>query len=171
MLPYAGISFLCLRYSSNLPNKQRFISKYLKIIVTKLKQILNPQVILNLFVSSANLSCFAILEGQWKERFKGKADKNKRTSETLCNKISIHNPRHLKPLSDLQFGHYLAGLIDGDGHFSTQKQLIIVFNELDSSLAYFIKSKIGYGNIYKVKNKKAVIFVLSKKEGLLKVLN
>ena len=86
-------------------------------------------------------------------------------------KISIHAPKHVKPESDSDFGHYLAGLIDGHGHFSEQLQLIISFNELDASLAYHIKKKIGYGNIYKVKNKKAVNLVISNRIGLLKVLN
>ena len=82
------------------------------------------------------------------------------TSETLRNEteikteniqpISVHVPTHLKPLNDEQFGHYLAGLIDGDGHFSKTPQLVIAFNELDASLAYFIKSRLGFGNIYKV---------------------
>ena len=98
------------------------------------------------------------------------------TSETLCHKtenvrpISVHVPTHLKPVNDEQFGHYLAGLIDGDGYFSSTPQLVIVFNELDASLAYYIKGRIGYGNVYKVKNKKAVILVVSKLAGLLKVL-
>ena len=105
---------------------------------------------------------------------------NQSTSETLrCNsissenikQISIHVPLHIKPENDLDFGHYLAGLIDGDGHFSKALQLIIIFNELDSSLAYLIKKKIGYGNVYKVKNKKAVILVISNRIGLLKILN
>src|SRR6266480_1963351 len=77
------------------------------------------------------------------------------TSETLCNEteklgdiyskiklISVHVPTHLKPANDNQFGHYLAGLIDGDGHFSKQQQLVIVFNSLDVSLAYYIKKQI-----------------------------
>ena len=29
--------------------------------------------------------------------------------------ISAHVPKHLKPVTDDEFGHYLAGLIDGDG--------------------------------------------------------
>jgi len=99
-----------------------------------------------------------------------------KTSETLSNnsvikKISVHPPTYLKPINENEFGHYLAGLIDSDGHFSNQKQLIIVFNEKDASLAYYIKSKISYGNIYKVKNKKAIIFVISKKLGIIKDLN
>jgi hypothetical protein len=99
-------------------------------------------------------------------------------SETLRNKsvinikkISVHVPIHFKPQSKIDFGHYLAGLIDGDGHFSNTPQLVIVFNELDASLAYYIKSEIGYGNIYKVKNKKAIILVISKKLGIIKVLD
>ena len=102
------------------------------------------------------------------------------TSETLRNEteiktenfrpISVHVPTHFKPLNDEQFGHYLAGLIDGDGHFSKTPQLVIAFNELDASLAYFIKSRLGYGNIYKVKNKKAIILVVGKRAGIFKVL-
>ena len=111
--------------------------------------------------------------------------KNKiRTSETLCNEteklgdiyskiklISVHVPTHLKPANDDQFGHYLAGLIDGDGHFSKQQQLVIVFNSLDVSLAYYIKKQIGFGNMRKVKNKKAFLLIIGSKKGLEKVIN
>lgn len=103
------------------------------------------------------------------------------TSETLCNKtvvnteniksISIHVPEHLKPVNDEQFGHYLAGLIEGDGHFSSKQQLVIVFHSLDVSLAYFIKKRLGYGSIRKVKDKNAFILVVAAKKGLEKVLN
>ena len=106
------------------------------------------------------------------------------TSETLCNEteklgdiyskiklISVHVPTHLKPANDNQFGHYLAGLIDGDGHFSKQQQLVIVFNSLDVSLAYYIKKQIGFGNIRKVKNKKAFLLIIGSKKGLEKVIN
>ena len=82
------------------------------------------------------------------------------TSETICNKtiakvksISIHVPTHIKPINDTEFGHYLAGLIDGDGHFNSKQQLVIVFNILDIQLAYFIKKQLGFGIIKKVKNK------------------
>lgn len=85
--------------------------------------------------------------------------------------ISIHISKHLRPLSDNQFGHYLAGLIDGDGHFSKNQQLIIVFSSSDVSLAYYIKKRLGYGQVRKVKNKNAYLFVISKKEGLIKVIN
>ena len=99
------------------------------------------------------------------------------TSETIrdntenLKNISIHNPRHLKPLNDEQFGHYLAGLIDGDGHFSTQQQLVIVFSSLDVKLAYYIKSIIGFGNVRKIKNKKAYLYIISNKEGIVKTIS
>jgi len=103
------------------------------------------------------------------------------TSETLCNKIvvnsenvksvSVHVSKHLKPINDEQFGHYLAGLIEGDGHFSSKQQLVIVFHSLDVSLAYYIKERLGYGTIRKVKEKNASILVVAAKKGIEKVLN
>lgn len=114
-------------------------------------------------------------------RFLSKCLDISRTSETLRNEIvssventkfiSIHNPKHLKPVNDHQFGHYLAGLIDGDGHFSVKLQLVIVFNRLDASLAYYIKNRIGFGNVKKIKNKNAYLFIISNKQGLEKVIH
>ena len=71
----------------------------------------------------------------------------------------------------IQFGHYLAGLIEGDGHFSSKQQLVIVFHSLDASLAYYIKKRLGYGSVKKVKNKNAIILIISAKEGMEKVIN
>lgn len=65
----------------------------------------------------------------------------------------------------------MAGLIDGDGHFSKIQQLVIVFNIKDTFLAYFIKKTLGYGQVKKVKNKNACIFIISGKEGIEKVIN
>jgi flagellar basal body P-ring protein FlgI len=51
-----------------------------------------------------------------------------KTSETRYNKISSiekiknipkNKPKQIKPIINEDFGHYLAGLIDGDGHFSS----------------------------------------------------
>ena len=98
-----------------------------------------------------------------------------RNEITICNetvkKISIHTPKHLKPINDDKIGHYLAGLIDGDGHFSSKQQLVIAFNYSDIKLAYYIKKKIGYGNVSKVKNKNAVLFIVANEKGLQKVIN
>ena len=102
-------------------------------------------------------------------------------SETLCdetvintekvNLISVHVPIHSKPTGDQEFGHYLAGLIDGDGHFSSAQQLVIVFNILDAPLAYYIKAKLGYGTVKKVKDKNAVILVIAAKKGVERVIS
>jgi hypothetical protein len=84
--------------------------------------------------------------------------------------ISEHVPKHLKPVTDEQFGYYLAGLIEGDGHFSNQQQLIIVFHSLDASLAYYIKKRLGFGNVKKVKDKNAILLIISAKKGLEKII-
>ena len=104
-----------------------------------------------------------------------------RTSETLrggivvnsehVKHISKHVPKHLKPLNNEQLAHYLAGLIDGDGHFSKAQQLVIVFSSPDAFLAYYLKEKLGYCNVKKVKDKNAYLLIVSKKEGILNVLN
>jgi Cytochrome C and Quinol oxidase polypeptide I/LAGLIDADG endonuclease len=108
------------------------------------------------------------------------------TSETLCNEIVVnenlkliseHVPRHTRPVNDFQFGHYLAGLIDGDGHFNSLptvrygEQLIIVFDIKSVSVAYYLKKYIGFGKVRKVKNKNAYIYIVSSREGLLKIIN
>ena len=108
------------------------------------------------------------------------------TSETARNEITVNSltfnqerlklisdyvPKHLKPVNDEQMGHYLAGLIDGDGHFSKIQQLVIAFNSSDAFLAYYVKKIIGYCNVKKVKHKNAYLLIVSRKAGMLKVLN
>ena len=103
------------------------------------------------------------------------------TSETLRNKtvittenikpISVHIPTYLRPVSDDQLGHYLAGLIDGDGHFSSKQQLVLVFNSSDAFLAYYIKERLGFGSVRKVKDKNAFLLIIAAKKGLEKVIN
>ena len=85
--------------------------------------------------------------------------------------ISVHVPTHLKPLNDEQFGQYLAGLIDGDGHFSSKQELVIVFSSLDVNLAYYIKERLSFGSVKKIKNKNAYLLIISKKEGITKIIN
>ena len=79
--------------------------------------------------------------------------------------ISQHKPFHKKELSDLDFGYFLAGLIEADGWFG-EKTLHIIFAMQDVTLAYFIKKRIGYGNVYKIKNKKAVRYICRNNKGL-----
>jgi len=87
--------------------------------------------------------------------------------------ISVHVPKHSFPINDEELGHYLAGLIDGHGNFNKLKELIIVFSAQDAFLAYKLKTRIGYGKVRKVDNKKAgaYILVISNKAGILKILN
>lgn len=94
--------------------------------------------------------------------------------------LSEHLPTHKTPLSDKDFGYYLAGLIDGAGCFElpsrpgregAHNKLVISFYELDISLAYYIKDILGFGNVSKVKDKRAFTLIVAKKDGLIKVLN
>src|SRR5271154_184729 len=113
-----------------------------------------------------NLNYFDLKE----ENINTNSTSNSHPKEENIKKISVHVPTHLKPINDTELGHYLAGLIDGDGHIHI-RYIAISFNFLDASLAYFIKSKIGFGNVYKIKNKKAISLVISKKEGIYKILS
>lgn len=85
--------------------------------------------------------------------------------------ISDHIPKHSKPINDDQLGHYLAGLIDGDGHISKAQTIQIAFSAPDAFLAYTLRTRLGYGNVYKVKNKNAYVWTISNKLGVLKVIN
>jgi LAGLIDADG endonuclease/Cytochrome C and Quinol oxidase polypeptide I len=85
-------------------------------------------------------------------------------------KVPLHVPQIHKPLNDEDFGHYLAGLIDGDGNIGL-RNIVIAFNINDISLAYYIKRRLEYGNIVKIKGKNAVVLNITKAEGRLKVLN
>jgi len=81
--------------------------------------------------------------------------------------ISIHPPKHPRTaLTEEMFAHYLAGLIDADGHFSALPQCVISFHHTDRSLAFFIKSRIGYGTVKPVKDKQAVNYICAHQQGL-----
>ena len=81
--------------------------------------------------------------------------------------ISKHPPQHARTsLTTEMFAHYLAGLLDADGHFSSIPQCVIAFHSTDRSLAFFIKKKIGYGQVRQVENKNACIYVCSHRQGL-----
>jgi len=78
-------------------------------------------------------------------------------STTTSTRVKIpqqSDPTH-PGMSDSDFGHYLAGLIEGDGYFGNR--LEIIYHESDEEYANIIKTKIGYGSIYKVKDKRAIV--------------
>ena len=77
----------------------------------------------------------------------------------------------MKPLNNEQLGYYLAGLIDGGGHFSKAQQLVITFSSPDAFLAYYLKGRLGYGNVRKVKDKNAYLLIVSNEKGMLNVIN
>ncbi len=83
--------------------------------------------------------------------------------------ISIHKPKTIKPNGITDFGFFLAGLIDSDGHFSKIPQLVVCFHEKEIHIPYYLKKKIGYGIVSKVKNKKAVNFIMAHSLGLEKL--
>jgi len=49
--------------------------------------------------------------------------------------------------------------------------LHIIFVESDTLLAYYIKKRIGYGNVYKIKDKKAVRYICKNAKGLSIILS
>lgn len=91
---------------------------------------------------------------------------------STLRKISEHVPTPAKVanLTDNDFGYFLAGLIEGDGWFG-KNELHIIFAENDISLAYLIKSRIGHGHVYKIKDKRAVRYICKNKKGLSIILS
>jgi hypothetical protein len=93
-------------------------------------------------------------------------------SEITRNKNKIKtNLKHRKPESE-DFGYYLAGLIDGDGHISRsnrQNQIVITFSSKDVQLAHYLKSKLKCGNVRKIKDKNAYNYIISNQQGILEV--
>ena len=95
--------------------------------------------------------------------------KNTYNSYKKLSTISEHVPNK-KYLTDNEFGYFLAGLIEGDGWFG-YKQLYLSFAEQDTSLPYYIKKRVGHGNVNKIKDKKAVRYICNNKAGLIIILS
>lgn len=74
-------------------------------------------------------------------------------------------------LNQDQLGHYLAGLMEGDGSFGPHK-LEIAYHGKDKSAAYGLRSCLGYGQVYPYsRNRHAVRFVILNRAGRTHVLN
>jgi hypothetical protein len=90
--------------------------------------------------------------------------------------VSIHVPKYSRfpgkeEKAQEDFGHYLAGLIDSGGNFNNKQELVLVLKGIDFSLAYYIKKNLGYGSVKKLKDKDILLFIISKKEGINKVIH
>jgi hypothetical protein len=85
--------------------------------------------------------------------------------------ISIHAPKAKKPVSKEEFGYFLAGLIDSDGHIAIPGYVQIDFHAKDISVAYYIKSMIGYGKVSQEKKRLSVRYRCTPTAGLLIIAN
>lgn len=98
------------------------------------------------------------------------ATKNAYSKNTNLPSISEHVPSHQSNLTTEEFGFFLTGLIEGKGWFGNT-ELHIRFSEADTSLAYYIKKRIGFGNVYKFKHQKEVKYVCKNIDGLNVILS
>lgn len=64
----------------------------------------------------------------------------------------------------------MAGLIDGDGHICVQQTVSICFHESDAPLAYYVKSRLGFGSVRKVQDKRAFVLCIAHRLGVEKVM-
>lgn len=95
------------------------------------------------------------------------------TSDLLDhNKVlNVHHSSN-KPFTETELGYFLAGLIEGDGHYNKNtNRLEIIFHEKDISLANNLKTKIKFGSIYKIKDKKAYKLSIGSRQGIERIYN
>lgn len=83
--------------------------------------------------------------------------------------IKKKDPTHTKPTTNTELGHYLAGLIDGDGYID-KYTIKITFYILDLPLAIYLTKVLGFGSIYKVKDKNAYDLRINSIIGFIKIL-
>lgn len=74
--------------------------------------------------------------------------------------------KHVKPQNKIEFGYFLAGLVDADGHIAKHGHLQISFHMRDFSVALYIHKLIKHGYIYKHKKVKACCYICSKHAGI-----
>jgi hypothetical protein len=92
-------------------------------------------------------------------------NKIKKAMTLQINHDLVEN-KHVKPQNLEQFGYFLAGLIDADGHISKRGYLEICFHSRDLRIACYIKKILG-GNIYKYKKVNACRYYCTSKQNLL----
>ena len=93
----------------------------------------------------------------------------KKHPEVKKNKVTEHVPTHKKPEKETEIGDYIAGILDNNGKIR-KNGIKIILNSKEASLVYYIKKKIGYGRVIKVKSKKALVLIITKQEGIEKTI-
>lgn len=80
--------------------------------------------------------------------------------------VSKHRAKTRGPETAEQWGWFLAGLIDSDGHFNKLGYRVIAFDLSNADCAYDVKKVVGHGRVSPVNHKKAYTYVLSHGKGL-----
>nr|CRX66583.1 putative LAGLIDADG protein [Agelas oroides] len=101
------------------------------------------------------------------------------SSETVrknssLSSLSVHCPQHSRPGTDKEFGYYLAGLIEGGGGaiiINGQASLSICFHQKHISTVYYIKTRLGFGEVRRGQQKNKKILIVKNRRGLLKVVD
>ena len=73
----------------------------------------------------------------------------------MKNLIQTNVLKARKPQTKEQFGYFLAGVIDADGHIEKGGNVCLAFHERELSVALYIKKIIGYGSIFKYKGSRS----------------
>ena len=73
--------------------------------------------------------------------------------------------------NDIEWGQYLAGLFEGDGCYNPKNGISISFHLRDLEDALKLATNFGYGNIYRITNKKAIEWKISNKAGVIKFIS
>jgi hypothetical protein len=89
----------------------------------------------------------------------------------ICTDFEISDHiKNYQSINQQELGHYCAGLMEADGYFGPSN-IEIVLHAKDTSAAYALRSGLGYGSVYNVKDKNAVKFVISNRAGRGHLLN
>ena len=95
------------------------------------------------------------------------------SSETLRVVPCLSNS--FKSVSNEKFNEWLAGLIDGDGHFRVEKnkygRFVIVMGINDYQTLLFIKEKLGSGSVTLISGKQAYWYRLCNTAGMIDLVN
>jgi hypothetical protein len=89
---------------------------------------------------------------------------------TREKKLMHINHRSIKDFTTIEFGSYLAGLWEADGFYGKDHIIVIAFSELDLQFAHLLCDVFRHGNVYLVKNKRACVWSITNKEGVIKFL-